>query len=96
MLPRLTVLLAYWGFNMSDKPVHDVLEEMSKDPKLAKKIAQNPDQELAARGIPRDQIEILKSLDADRIGELLAKEESGGVAAAAWKPTITVKIIIKF
>lgn len=76
---------------VSDKPVHDLMEEIARNPKTAKAIAANPDSELAARGLSPAQITAVKSLDPEMISNLLQQE--AGPAAAGFNPNI--KIVIK-
>jgi hypothetical protein len=77
-----------------EMPVHKLIEEVSTDPEKARIIAKNPDQELANRGLTAHQIEVIKSLEPKRIGELLRQE--AGPDAAGFSPTITVTAVIKF
>ena len=78
----------------NEMPVHKLMEDVAKDPELARQIAKDADKQLAQRGFAPEQIEAIKSLNADRIGELLRQE--AGPSAAGFSPTITVKIVIKF
>ena len=78
----------------SEKPLHDLFEEVARDPQLAKAVASDPDPQLAGRGLTDAQIAALKSLDGDQIATELRKE--AGPDAAGFSPTITVKVVIKF
>lgn len=76
---------------MSQKPIHDLMEEIARDPRKAKTIAANADAELRSRGLSQEQIDAIKSLDPDRISHVLQQE--AGPTAAGFNPNI--KIVIK-
>jgi hypothetical protein len=76
----------------SKTPVLDFIMDVSKDPKKLKELKNEPDKVMSSAGLTSAQAEILKSMNPERIRELLRTEAGAPLSVHV----ITAVAVFKF